>query len=68
MEQYIGTYIRERRSELGLPLRKVASHINIDTSTLSKIEKNERKLNPELIDGLADCLQIDKEKLSKIHY
>ena len=68
MEQSIGTYIRERRSELGLPLRKVASHINIDTSTLSKIEKNERKLNPELIDGLADCLQIDKEKLSKIHY
>lgn len=68
MEQSIGTYIRERRSELGLPLRKVASHINIDTSTLSKIEKSERKLNPELIDGLAECLQIEKEKLSKIHY
>lgn len=68
MEQSIGTYLRERRSELGLPLRKVASHIKIDTSTLSKIEKNERKLNPELIDGLAECLQVKKEILSKIHY
>lgn len=68
MEQSIGTYLRERRSELGLPLRKVASHIKIDTSTLSKIEKNERKLNPELIEGLAECLQIKKETLSKIHY
>jgi len=68
MEQSIGTYLRERRSELGLPLRKVASHIKIDTSTLSKIEKNERKLNPELIEGLAECLQVKKEILSKIHY
>ena len=45
MEQLIGTYIRERRNELGLPLRKVATHINIDTSTLSKIEKNERVID-----------------------
>src|SRR5690606_33017636 len=35
---------------------------------LSKIEKNERKLNPELIEGLAECLQVKKEILSKIHY
>ena len=36
MEQLFGTYLRERRNELGLPLRKVATHINIDTSTLFK--------------------------------
>ena len=68
MEQLIGTYLRERRNELGLPLRKVATHINIDTSTLSKIEKNERKLNPDLIDKLAECLLLEKDNLSKIHY
>ena len=48
--------------------RKVATHINIDTSTLSKIEKNERKLNPDLIDKLAECLLLEKDNLSKIHY
>ena len=40
MEHQIGTYLRERRNELGLPLRKVAAQLNIDTSMLSKIEKN----------------------------
>jgi len=39
MEVTFGEYIKQRRSELGYPLRKVASHIDIDQSTLGKVEK-----------------------------
>jgi len=68
MGQKIGAFLREKRNELGLTLKQVASQINIDTSTLSKIEKNERKLNPKLINKLSECLKIDKDKLSKLFY
>ena len=37
-----GGYIKQKRIDLGFPLRKVALHINIDISTLGKIEKDER--------------------------
>ena len=47
MEVTFGEYIKQRRGELGFPLRKVASHIDIDPSTLGKIEKDERCLNLE---------------------
>lgn len=30
MEVTFGEYIKQRRGELGFPLRKVASHIDID--------------------------------------
>lgn len=39
-----GEYIKQRRTELGFPLRKVASHLDIDTSTYGKIEREERTL------------------------
>ena len=49
MVSTFGEYIKQRRSELGFPLRKVASHLDIDTSTLGKIEREERHLSPELV-------------------
>ncbi|MRI64521.1 DNA (cytosine-5-)-methyltransferase [Ornithobacterium rhinotracheale] len=63
----VGSYLRDRRNELGLPLRTVADYVNIDISTLSKIEKNERRLNPNLIDKLAECLNVDNAELIEIH-
>lgn len=44
MEVSFGEYIKQKREELGYPLRKVASHIDIYPSTLGKIEKDERCL------------------------
>ena len=41
-----GDYIRKRREEIELPLRKVAAHLDIDTSTLSKVERGERPASP----------------------
>jgi len=62
-----GEYIRKSREEIGLPLRKVAAALDIDTSILSKIERNERRATIEMIPILAKSL--DKaEKEIEIHF
>ena len=49
MKKSFGELIREYREIAGLPLRKVAAHIDIDPSTLSKIERGERSAHKEMI-------------------
>lgn len=51
-----GEYIRRLREDNGLPLRKVAAALDIDTSILNKIEKNERRATIEMIPILAESL------------
>jgi DNA (cytosine-5)-methyltransferase 1 len=68
MEMSFGEFIKQRRGELGYPLRKVATHIEIDTSTLGKIEKNERSLNLDHLDRLSFILETDKKILLNFHY
>jgi transcriptional regulator with XRE-family HTH domain len=58
-----GEYIRSLREDRNLPLRKVAAALDIDTSTLSKIEKNERNANEEIIQKLASVFNVDKGDL-----
>ncbi|MFV0345391.1 MAG: helix-turn-helix domain-containing protein, partial [Bacteroidales bacterium] len=54
-----GEYIKQRRTELGFPLRKVASHLDMDTSTYGKIEREERTLASELMPNLAEILETE---------
>ena len=68
METTFGEYIKQKRIELGYPLRKVASHIDLDPSTLGKIEKDERQLNIEQFDNLCKVLKADKTTLLNYHY
>jgi DNA (cytosine-5)-methyltransferase 1 len=68
MEASFGEYIKQKRNELGFPLRKVASHIDIDSSTLGKVEKDKRHLNIEHMDSLCKILQTDKKTLLNYHY
>lgn len=68
MEVSFGEFIKQRRSELGFPLRTVATKLNIDTSTLSKIEKQERPIGVEMIDLLADTLKTEKKTLLNYYY
>ena len=58
-----GEYIRIRREELSLPLRKVASHLDIDTSTLSKVERGERSASIDYLKPLAEILDLDSEDI-----
>ena len=54
-----GDYIRKAREENNLPLRKVAAHLDIDTSTLSKVERGDRPASPEYLQPLSDILKLD---------
>jgi transcriptional regulator with XRE-family HTH domain len=58
-----GDTIRKLREESGLPLRKVASHLDIDPSTLGKIERNERSANKEMVEKLAQLFSINSKSL-----
>lgn len=68
MVSTFGDYIKERRNKLGYPLRKIASHLDIDTSTFGKIEKEERILSIELLTPLAEILEIDQKELLTHYY
>lgn len=61
-----GDYIRKSREEKRLPLRKVAAHLDIDTSTLSKMERGDRPCSSDYLKPLSEILQLDlKEVQSK---
>jgi transcriptional regulator with XRE-family HTH domain len=59
----VGDYLRKRREHLGLPLRKVAAELDIDTSILSKIERNERVATKEMLPTLARTLEVPKKEI-----
>lgn len=61
-----GEHIRKHREENKLPLRKVAALLDIDPSTLSKIERGERSANKEMIPVLAELFKEDTETLGLI--
>lgn len=58
-----GEYIRELREAKGLPLRKVAAELDIDTSILSKIERNERMASVEMLPILANVLETNVKEV-----
>ena len=58
-----GAIIRAKRKERNLPLRKVAAILDIDPSTLSKIERSERTANKVMVLQLADLFEVDAEEL-----
>lgn len=54
-----GEHLRLKREKAGLSLKKVAANIEIDTSTLSKIEKNERSANEKLLEKPAEVFHLN---------
>jgi len=58
-----GEFIRKTREDKGLPLRKVAAALDIDTSILSKIERNERRATTEMIPILAGTLEKPEKEI-----
>ena len=59
----IGDTLRKLREEKQLPLRKVAAMLDIDTSLLSKIERNERRANREQVIALAKIYEVKENQL-----
>lgn len=62
MENF-GLYIRTLRENANLPLRKLASSLDIDQSTLSKIERGERQFTSEMIPKIAKVFSIEFKEL-----
>ncbi|MGJ8684732.1 MAG: DNA (cytosine-5-)-methyltransferase [Nonlabens sp.] len=68
MTATFGEFIKQRRTELGFPLKKVAAHLDIDTSTLGKIEREERNLSENLLFPLAEILETEQKNLLNHFY
>lgn len=62
MEKF-GLHIRTLRENASLPLRKLASSLDIDQSTLSKIERGERQFTSDMIPKLAKVFSIEFKEL-----
>ncbi|WP_416865910.1 MAG: helix-turn-helix domain-containing protein [Imperialibacter sp.] len=66
IQETFGEHIRKLREQFGLPLRKVAATLDIDPSTLSKIERGERSANKEMLPLLAELFSENEETLGLI--
>mgnify|MGYP002761080114 FL=1 len=62
-----GEYIRSLREEAGLTLETVAQKINIDTSLLGQIERNERNPTKNLIKKLSNFFDQEESYLLSEH-
>ncbi|MCD6556680.1 MAG: helix-turn-helix transcriptional regulator [Bacteroidales bacterium] len=58
-----GKYIRELRETQGLLLRKVAAVLDIDTSILSKIERNERRATIKMLPVFSEILNTPEKDI-----
>lgn len=58
-----GETLRKYRQDRGMPLRQLAALLEIDQSTLSKIERNERKANVEIINKISKIFSVNKREL-----
>ncbi|MEN0049577.1 MAG: helix-turn-helix transcriptional regulator [Bacteroidota bacterium] len=61
--QTFGEIIKAFREEMNLPLRVVAKEVGIDTSTLGKLEKNERNPSKDLIRKFSNYYKVDERDL-----
>ena len=58
-----GEHLRTLREDAGVTLKSVAEQINIDTSLLAKIERNERQPTKQIIKQFAKYFKVDEKGL-----
>jgi transcriptional regulator with XRE-family HTH domain len=58
-----GNYIKARRESMKIPQRIVAHALNVDTSTLSKMELGERQITISMIKPLSEVLELNFKEL-----
>ncbi len=67
VEKSFGETIKDLRTKNHLTLREVAEHLNIDTSMLGKIEKNNRNPSKQFIKDISVLFGIDENLLTIAH-
>lgn len=68
MKETFGEYIHKLRSDSGLTLTKLAAALDIDQSTLSKIENGKRNVPIEVLPKLSTVFQLDLKKLEHEYF
>ena len=64
MNKYgINEKIRKLRTEKGITQQSLAGYLEVDQSYISKIESNERNINVEIVEKLADVFACDVRDL-----
>ena len=63
MKETFGEYIHNLRIENNLTLTKLAAALDIDQSTLSKIENQKRNVTEEILPKLANIFDLDLTQL-----
>jgi len=58
-----GNKIRKLREEKGLVLRQLAASLEIDTATMSKIERGDRQARKDHLPILSEILEVDYQEL-----
>lgn len=58
-----GAYIKAQRERKGIPQRIVAHTLDVDTSTLSKMELGERQISISMVKPLVKILEIEFKDL-----
>ena len=56
-------YLRGRREELALPLRKVAAKLDVDISILSKIERSDWNASKDMLPIFSTDIEINLKDL-----
>lgn len=59
----LGDYIRQLREQAEMPLRKLAAILDIDQSTLSKLERGERPVGRQMLPLIAKTFKVDEKDL-----
>ena len=59
----ISDYIRQLREQAEMPLRKLAALLDIDQSTLSKLERGDRPVNRQMLPIIARTFNVDEKEL-----
>lgn len=68
MKETIGEYIHKLRTDNRLTLTKLAAALDIDQSTLSKIENNKRNVTEDLLPKLSKIFSLNFKQLEKEFY
>jgi transcriptional regulator with XRE-family HTH domain len=62
-EENLGVYIRQLRENANMTLRKLSVILDIDQSTLSKLERGERPITRQILPIIAKTFNVDEKEL-----
>ncbi|MBS1775855.1 MAG: helix-turn-helix transcriptional regulator [Bacteroidetes bacterium] len=68
MKETFGEYIHRLRADKGLTLTKLAAALDIDQSTLSKIENGKRNVPVEVLPKLSTVFKLDLKHLEHEYF